>query len=287
MTSYQYIDSHAHLNFSVFANDLASVAEKTVKEGVAVINVGTKYQTSKEAVRLSRLYENFYAIIGLHPIHTSANYHDKDEIGPETPAFNSAGEGFLDNDWDSLLAEKVVAIGETGLDYYRLETDTKARQKEAFLEQISFAIRTNLPLMLHIRPSNSTYDAYYDVLEILQSYRSQFKKDTFAQVHFFAGDTEIAKAFLDLGCMISFTGVVTFAGMYEKLVNYIPLDRLLTETDCPYVAPYPYRGQRNEPVYVKEVTHKLAKIKKIDSEVFKKQVLANASHFFGVNLIDN
>ncbi len=160
--------------------------------------------------------EGVYAIVGLHPIHTGASFHDKQELGEEGGEFTSRGEIFDKNIYRELLKDekankKIVAIGECGLDYYRLEEESISKQKEAFIAQIELANEFNKPLMLHIRNGSTgspqaTQNAYMDALELLKKY-SKVKGD----VHFFAGDWNTAKAFLDFGFTLSFTGYNLYA----------------------------------------------------------------------------
>lgn len=150
--SYRYIDTHAHLNINAFKDDYDAVISKCAEESVAIINVGTQQDTSKRAVELATQYGNSYAIIGLHPVHTSSSYHDEQELGENMKAFTSRGEEF-DAAYYRELAQngKVVALGECGLDYYRLEKDTRAVQEKAFIAQIELANELGLPLMIHTR----------------------------------------------------------------------------------------------------------------------------------------
>ncbi len=270
---YKYIDNHAHLNFKIFDEDYRETIKRAHDVGVAVINVGTQKDTSKRAVEIAEEFESgVYAIIGLHPVHTSKSFHDEKEIGEGGKEFTSRGEVF-DYEYYKRLAEnpKVVGIGECGLDYFRLEENTKEIQKKIFEEQIRLAIEVDKPLMLHIR------EAYEDAIRILKKYPK-----VRGNVHFFVGSKEIAQEFLDLGFTLSFTGVITFAKDYEELVKFIPLDRILSETDCPYVPPVPYRGKRNEPAYVIEVIKKIAEIKNLSFEEVSGQLLKNSKKLFGI-----
>jgi TatD DNase family protein len=140
---------------------------------------------------------------------------------------------------------------------------------------IDVANEVNKPLMLHLR-NGSGRSAYLDAYEIIKN-RAKVK----GNLHFFAGSIAEAKPFLDLGYYFSFTGVITFARSYDEIIKYIPLDRIMSETDCPYVSPMPYRGKRNEPVNVIEVVKWIAKIKELDEEVVRKQIISNAEEFFG------
>jgi TatD DNase family protein len=172
---------------------------------------------------------------------------------------------------------KVVGIGECGLDYYRLSADSAAKQKEAFIAQIDLANEAEKPLMLHIR------EAYGDALDILKTHANPPAGGQ-GNAHFFAGTIEEARRFLDLGFTLSFTGAITFAKQYAELVEYVPLDMIQAETDCPFVAPVPYRGKRNEPAYVTEVVKKIAEIKKLPLEEVEKTLVENAKRVWRVEL---
>jgi len=284
--SYKYIDTHAHVNINAFKEDAEAVISKCKEEGVMMINVGTQQDTSKRSVELAEKYNNCYAIVGLHPVHTSASYHDESELGENMKAFTSRGEEF-DIDYYRNLAKsnKVVAIGECGLDYYRLEKDTKAVQEKAFIEQIELANELGLPLMIHTRDAKgnsasakadagvgNVYDDTYEILKAHAKVRGN--------VHFYAGNYEQAKKFFDIGFSVSFTGVITFAKDYEEVVRNAPLDMIHGETDCPYVAPIPYRGQRCEPWMVQEVYKKIASIRGEDEELVRAQLVENARHLY-------
>jgi TatD DNase family protein len=276
---HRFVDNHAHLNFNAFRDDLEDVIKRARDAGTLIINVGTQRDTSKRAVEIAEKYDNCYAIVGLHPVHTGKSFHDEKEIGPAFAKAASGKEGFtsrgevFDYEYYKELAmhPKVVGIGECGLDYYRLEKDTKDVQRKAFEEQIKLAIEIGKPLMLHVR------EAYEDALTILRQYPG-VKGDT----HFFAGDTNIAKQFLDLGFTLSFTGAITYGTNYKEVIEITPLDRILSETDCPYVAPVPYRGKRNEPVYVVEIVKKIAEIKNVPFEEVREVLRVNSKRLFGL-----
>lgn len=282
----KYIDCHAHLNFAAYDPDRAEAFARAQEAGVAVVNVGTQKDTSESAVKFAEENEGAHAIVGLHPIHTSKSYHDEAELGSPNLAdgqgetgFTSRGEVF-DYDFYKTLAqnEKVIGIGECGLDYFRLEDDTKEKQVEAFKQQIALANEVNKPLMLHVRPGKGG-EAYKDAVEILKS-----EAKVRGNSHFFAGTLEEAKMFLDMGYTMSFTGVITFTSDYDELVKYVPLDMMLSETDCPYVTPAPHRGKRNEPLFVTEVVRRIAEIKQKPLEEVQAQLLKNAEDFFKIDL---
>lgn len=286
-----FIDCHAHVNFSAFDADRDDVLRRTIKHKTWMVNVGTKQETSLSAVELTKGREGVYAIVGLHPVHVNVSFHDKEELGGEGKPFTSKGEDF-DKDFYKKLASdpKVVGIGECGLDFYREQgAEELKRQETAFRGQIELALETGKPLMLHVR------NAYKEALAILKEYKKDAGEKLKGNFHFFAGTEDIASEILDLGFGMSFTGVITFpprlaersrgeagAKDYEPLVRYVPLDRMLSETDCPYVAPVPYRGKRNEPLYVSEVVRAIATIRDENPEEVQKQLVENAFQLFSL-----
>lgn len=277
----KYIDIHSHVNFKAFDEDRDLVIARALENDTWVINVGTQIDTSRKAVEMTKNYpEGVYAIIGLHPIHTGASFHDEKELGEGGAEFTSRGEVFDKEKYLELLRDpKVVGIGECGLDYFRCTEETIEKQKQAFIAQIEVANEVNKPLMLHIRnnPEDKTHDAYADALLLLKEY-SKVKGD----VHFFAGSVEHAKAFVDFGFTLSFTGVVTFTHDYDAAIQATPMNMIMTETDSPYVTPTPYRGKRNEPVYVQEITKKIAQIKGLSEGEVAEAIIANAKRVFGI-----
>lgn len=279
----KYIDTHCHMNFAVYTSDLHEVVARTQEHSIAVINIGTQRDTSLRAVELAEAHDNLWAIVGLHPIHTSSSFHDHDEVGEEGQEFNSRGELFDTEYYRSLIeqSDRVIAIGECGLDYYRNTEETKGLQETAFRKQIELALEYNLPLMLHVRPSLGSFDAYEDVFEILEEYKKDYP-ELRGQAHFFAGDTEIAQRFIDLGFYISFTGVITFTHDYDEVLKSIPLNRILSETDAPYVTPTPHRGQRNEPIHVREVVKKIAQLHSTEKENVCEQIRENVKELYGI-----
>lgn len=280
----RYIDTHAHLNLAAFNDDVDEVIKRCADEFVSVINIGTKEVSSAKAVELALLHEHLYAIVGLHPIQTVPGMHDEDEIGKGGTPFSSVGEVCNKDFYRKLIAQsngKVVGIGECGFDYYHTNPGSYEVQEAAFIAQIELANDLQLPLMIHTRgpqkgnESRTGRSVYADVLAVLK----QYAKVPF-NVHFYAGTYEEAKSFFEIGGTISFTGVITFAKDYEEVVFNTPLELLHGETDCPFVAPKPYRGQRCEPKMVKEVYKKIAEIKKMDGEVVRKQLLENAKRLY-------
>ncbi len=283
----KYIDIHSHVNFKAFDEDREAVIGRALDNETWVINVGTQYDTSKKAVEMTNENEGVYATIGLHPIHTSASYHDVEELGKEGEEFSSRGEIFDKEKYRELAVKgKVVAIGECGLDYYRCTPESIDRQRVAFISQIELANELNIPLMLHIRNNDddTSRNAYSDALEILKEH-SKVKGD----VHFFAGSLQDALNFTEFGFMISFTGVITYHPRkdgkgcnYQEIIKNIPINMIMADTDSPYVAPMPHRGERNEPFYVKDIVKKIAEIKGLEESLIASQIISNASKLFGI-----
>lgn len=271
-----FFDAHTHVQFAAFKDDYKEVIERAFKASVWLVNVGTQKDTSKRAIELAHEYkEGIYATVGLHPSHTGKSFHDADELGGNEAAkgFSSRGEGFDYNTYKKLAQDpKVVAIGECGLDYFRIEGDdveAKRRQKAAFEAQIKLAKDVKKPLMIHCR------EAFPDLIEVLRPNAKNLKPGI---IHFFTGTKDDAKELLKIGFYFTFGGVITFTRDYDEVIKMIPIDRILSETDAPYVAPVPYRGKRNEPVYVVEVVKKLAEIKEVSMEEVAGQVLKNAKN---------
>lgn len=260
-----YIDIHSHLNLSQFNTDADQVAQAMATEGVAAITVGTNIETSARAVALAEKHENLFACIGLHPVDDPESVIDVQEF-------------------EQLVQHpKVVAIGECGLDYFRLQDESdKQRQCENFQKQIDLAIKYDKALMLHIRPSAGTVDAYDDVITLLRPQVTEHGNRLRGNAHFFAGTVEQAQQLNALGFSVSVTGVITFTHDYDAVVKNIPLYMLHGETDAPFVAPVPHRGERNVPVYVKYVYEKIADIRGEDREAVRLQLLENARNMFGI-----
>ena len=224
---------------------------------IGALVVGTDSAHSQSAVALAD-GQTLFAAVGLHP-------NDK------------PGEGYDDAYFQTLASDpRVVAIGECGLDYYRPEDPEaeKARQKEVFEKHIALAVATDKPLMIHARPSKGTMDAYQDAIEMVEG------RGVRGNMHFYVGDLDTTKRFLELGFTFSFTAVITFARDYDEVIRYLPLESILTETDAPYVAPVSRRGQRNDPLAIPEIVAKIAEIRGEGEEVVREAVLANAKRLF-------
>lgn len=256
------IDSHCHLDFPDYQADFSAVLDRTKETLEFVIDVGTDLKTSERIIDLSSQHSFIYASIGIHP-------HDSATALPEV----------IDRLATLAAADKVVAIGECGLDYARLtpgaEEQEKKLQQESFISQIDLARRRQLPLVIHCR------DAYEDLLGILEE-----NKDMRGVIHCYLGDVDTARKFLALGYYISFTGIITFKNVAFGVldaVKQVPLDRILVETDAPFLAPVPYRGKRNEPAFVFEVAKKIAEIKGLNLTEVDQVTSRNARALFGIS----
>lgn len=271
------IDIHAHVNFKAFADDAEAVIRDSLKSGVGMFNVGTQLKTSQRAVELAERFADqpVWAVVGQHPIHTGRFDFDR--------------AAFLE------LAKHphVVAIGECGLDYYRLgqfyddanedagpppvrsmyPAEHKRLQREIFSQQIAIAKQVQKPLMVHCR------EAYADVAAMLQEAGSPP-----FDVHCFTGTWADAKPLLDLDGYLSFTGIITFpkSDRVQEVVKKMPLDRLMVETDCPYLAPVPFRGKRNLPQYVEYVGRRVAEIRSLSVEAINTKTTENTRRLFRI-----
>ena len=273
------IDTHTHVNFRAFRDDADDAIRRALDAGVWLVNVGTQFETSRRAVEMAENYsEGVYAAVGLHPIHLFSHHVDEEET-----SFQTAGEEFNADSYRELIlrSTKVTAIGEFGLDYYRMPPGEdperiKTVQREVAKQHIILAKSVDKPLMLHVRPSIGTMDAYEDLLEVLD--------DMPGVIHSFTGSWEIAKKFIDRGFHIGMNGIITFdkTGRSEEVVKNTPLDRIVLETDAPYLTPVPHRGKRNEPSYVKFVAVRIAEIKGISIEEVDSVTTQNSRRLFQI-----
>lgn len=251
-------DTHTHLNVEQFKDEIPEVMERARELGVSEMAVvGFDTPTIEKSLELSHTYENIYSIIGWHPT----------EAGSYTKEIETKLQQQLEN-------ERVVALGEIGLDYYWME-DPKEVQDKVFRRQIAIAKEIKLPISIHTR------DAIEDTYKILKEEKIH---NIGGIMHSFSGDVEWAKRFLDLGMHISFSGVVTFKKAFEvhEAASFVPLDKLLVETDAPYLAPMPYRGKRNEPGYTRYVVEKLAELRNLPFEEVAKITQENAHKLFRI-----
>lgn len=291
------IDTHSHLQFNAFKEDSDQVIKKTLDQNIWMINVGTKYETSKKAVEISKQYqEGVYAAVGLHPMYAAAEFikikHDPNE--EESLMI----ENYFDKEKYKKLAlsdsRRVVAIGEVGLDYYYKPKTTaklaqfKERQKQVFLEQLDLAKELNLPLILHCRV------AHDDVIEILKE-----RNANNGVVHCFTGTWEQAQKYMDMGFYLGLNGIIfkfhpvksaegsapsgQFNGVnIDEVIKKAPLDRILVETDCPYLTPPQESNKRNEPIFIKHTIQKIADLKQISFQEVSDKTTENARALFKI-----
>ena len=240
------IDSHAHLNFNAYKNDVDEVIKRSLENEVWMINVGSQYNTSKRAVEVAEKYEKgVWAAIGLHPIHV------QDGFDPEK--YKKIAE-----------SKKVVAIGEIGLDYKSEYAPFKEKQKSVFYQQLELAQKLELPVIFHCRM------AHDDLIQLLEKYNKGLK----GVVHCFTGNWLQAQKYLEMGLYLGFNGII-FKLNLDEIIKKTPLDKILIETDCPYLTP-PLPAEvltkagpmkdRNEPIYVRYVVEKIAKIKNLSAK---------------------
>jgi TatD DNase family protein len=277
------IDTHSHINFKAFKEDADAVVKRSLDRGVWQIVVGAELKTSQRAVEYASKYgEGVYAAIGLHPFHVWAQ-----EIAGEGYKFTTRGEQFNEDQYTDLVKNpKVVAIGEIGLDYYRIDDEHRdeiiEKQKKTFIAQLQFAQAHDLPCIVHCR------QAHEDVLSILRAEiglldrLGAFGDRRLVRVvmHCFSGNLEQAKQYVELGCLFSFNGLITFAHDWDEVIKWLPIEKIMLETDCPFMTPVPWRGQRNEPIYVKYVAEKITELKNLDFETVARETVKNSREFF-------
>lgn len=267
----KFFDIHAHVADASYDEDRNNVLERMRERQVFAIMVGTDYKSSQGVAMMASFAESgVYASIGVHPI------DDRNEAFRE-PFFAELASG-----------PRIMAIGECGLDYSRLGdvldiATEKKRQRDLFEAQVDFAIAHDLPLMLHVRDSDKELaDAHSDILTLLNEKKKIAGARLRGNVHFFSQTIAIAREYFALDFTISFTGVITFSNEYDEVVRLAPLDRIMSETDCPYVTPAPYRGKRNEPIFVEEVVKRIAEIRGEDFETVRTALVQNALRVFNI-----
>jgi TatD DNase family protein len=272
-------DTHAHLNFSAYKGDADEVIKRSLDNEVWLVNVGSQYSTSSRAVEYANKYEEgIYAAVGLHPIQLRTGnfvYEDEQELTKEE--IITRGEEFDYNKYLELAKDaKVVAIGEVGLDYHHFnEGDDveamKKKQRDVFIEFIKMANAVDKPIIVHC------WDAYGELCEILKN--NPVKKS--GVVHSFIGGYKTAKKFIGLGYKIGLNGIITYGISYDRLIKELDLKDILLETDCPYLAPVPKKGERNEPILVKYVAEKIAEVKGVGFQDVAAITTQNAKLSFG------
>jgi len=284
------IDSHCHLNSEEFKNSYKEIIADCLEKEIGLLNIGADFETSKRAVEIAGEYldKPIYASIGMHP--------------------ENLNKKFEQEKFQNLITNKVVAVGEIGLEYYYMKEIEKLKinklrekQRDLFVAQLSFAVENNLPVILHARGSKENpNDAYEDMLEIISSFVSSSRKrgshgqeipdrvgddkDITGVVHCFSASLEIAQKFLDLGFYLGFTGLITFKNKsidnLRETVKLIPLEQILVETDAPYLTPEPCRGEINKPQNVALVARKIAELKNITYKEVCTVTTANVKKLF-------
>jgi TatD DNase family protein len=260
----KYIDIHGHINFPDYDKDREEVFKRAADAEVGMIIVGTDLESSKKCVELAQGRQNVWATVGVHPTGTP-----RPTLGEQDIDFSILKELAKD--------PKVVAIGECGLDYFHSKPEDIAKQKKVFEQHIALANEVGKPLMLHVRNGKDGSNAYQEALSMLKLHA-----EVRANFHFFAGTKMDAFDIIAMNNTVSFTGVLTFTEDYIGVIRTIPSTHMMSETDCPFVAPVPYRGKRNEPVYVVEVIKAIARIRNEEENAIAEQILWNAATFFGL-----
>jgi len=274
------IDVHCHLNFHAFEKDYEAVIKSAFDAGVTkIINVGTKIDSSKKAVELAKNHKNLYAIVGVHPHHADKPPHPN-------PLPKGEGEGWIEQLENIAKNPKVVGIGECGIDYYRYKSNdivASKLQKEVFIKQIGLTYKLKLPLQIHNRHAGK------DIIDILINYKSYLSNPP-GMFHCMSGDLDLLKKVLNLGFYVGFDGNITYRGIakgettdLKDLVKYTPLDRIVTETDSPFLTPEPKRGSRNIPKHVIIVGRFIGKLKGLTFAEVEEQTTKNANQLFQLN----
>ena len=253
-------DSHCHLENGRFESDLPDVMARMEDAGVRrCILAGSDMETSEQIVKMTQQYANVYGVVGIHP-HDAKTWTD--DCAQQIA------------DWTK--EERIVGVGEIGLDYY-YDHSPRDVQQEVFVKQLLLARQLDLPAVFHVR------DAHGDVLSILRAHRNELPAGV---VHCYSGSVESAREYLDMGFYISFAGPITFKNANKLLdaAAYVPADRILVETDSPYLAPVPMRGRRNEPTFVQYVAQKVAELRGVTAEEMAQTAFENTCRLFRIPL---
>lgn len=298
-----FIDTHAHLHFHSFKDDREEVIKRTLDEGISFVMPGTQIDTSRAGVKLAEELNDprIYTSIGLHPLHVNKDRVDEDEVG-SLEKFTTREEEFNRKDYEDLVkSNKVVAVGEVGLDYWRLPAATSAaqagkpktktrkeefmrRQKDTFIAQLDLAFEYKKPLILHCRV------AHDDMIEILENHQIIKAVNHPGVIHSFTGNLQQLKKFLDMGFYIGVNGLIFTLPFVAEAVKETPIDRIVLETDSPYLMPLPAKviakqgpqSERNEPIFVKHTAQKISEIKGLTFKEVETQTTKNAQILFGV-----
>ncbi len=275
----QLIDTHAHLNFQAYKKDADQVIRRAFDAKTEIIIPSTDLKSSQQAVKIVEKYDQgVYATIGLHPIHLQ-----NQEFEEEDKKIKMKGERFEYSDYEKMAKlKKIVAIGEIGLDYHYLSIErikeNKQLQQFTFLQQLELAYNLDKPVIIHCR------EAHEDLLPLLQKFYQNKKKRLSGRgvLHCFSGDWELVWKYFELDFLISFTGLITFNDQWNDLIRQCPLDKIIIETDSPFMSPIPHRGERNEPAHVKYIADRIAQIKDVSFENVAKATTKNAKKLFQI-----
>jgi len=288
------IDAHAHLHDEKFDNDREEIMSRAKDAGLTkIVTIGTSLSESEEAIATAEQYDNVFATVGMHPHVFNGGPERPQEwqadIGADVPAVvrrERLEEAIYDLDEMIAGSDKVVAVGEIGLDYFdhgggEITSVQRSWQEEGFHGQVDLAMKHELPVVVHCRPDDvAKSDAYFDCAELLSDHASvQFV------FHCYMGNRNVTEKLLTMNnALFSFTGNVTYSKSDDdemsEVVKMIPLDRMMIETDCPYLTPVPHRGKRNEPAYVQFVAERIAHLKGISVDDAIKQTVENTEKFF-------
>lgn len=291
------IDSHCHINFHAYREDADEVIGRSLSRGIWLINVGAQYSSSERTIKIAEKYdEGVYATVGLHPIHLVEDITETAMLDGKEYSFVTRREEFDAGKYRELVqsSQKVVGLGETGLDYYYFSdvsalpfgvVEIKEIQKKTLQGFIDLGCELDLPLVMHCRGSQDDPDGAYDeLLEIIEANIAQGKSIK-GVMHCFKGNMSQAQRFINLGFYVGFTGVITFKKKSEELweiVKALPIEKILVETDAPFMAPEPHRGQRNEPAYVEFVARKIAELKNMEFAEVARITTSNTRSLFNI-----
>jgi TatD DNase family protein len=277
-------DTHCHALPSFYGAQTAAVLNEALAASCTLVNIGTQYATSQEAVASINAARGVYATVGLHPSHAhdATAHHEAEDNTPERDFDVAAYEALA-------MQDGVIAIGECGLDYYRLPEDTslqaevKAKQREVFLQQIALAVKLQKSLVIHCRPSNNSDDAYEDLVGILQEHWFPHTARK-CVVHSFTGSSAVAQRLAALGCYLGINGIITFdkTPRSKEVITTVGLTPLVLETDAPFLTPIPHRGEQNKPVYVQHVAEKIAEWLNLPAADVITQTDTNARSLFNL-----
>lgn len=268
-----YFDTHSHTNFVQYKDDADETRKRALDEGVWQVVVGVQSSTNLRAVKIAERYEKgIYAAVGHHPLHLEEGKIKMEELGEEFSAddfsFDTHRESFDPDALREMLKNpKVVALGEIGLDYAK--GWNRELQKEVFDRTLDLAIEAGKPVIIHCR------EAHKDMTEILRCRKDRLPRGVF---HCFSGGWAEAEFYLSIGFYLGFTGIITFSRAYDEIIKKMPADKILAETDSPFLTPEPFRGKRNEPRYVKEIVKKMENLRGISEE----KIFTNSRQFFAM-----